>query len=44
VHLAIHTGAGEPKVIKLGDGYRVNPSSGLRAELDHLLGAEAIAA
>jgi DNA polymerase-3 subunit alpha len=44
VHLAIHTGAGEPMVIKLGDGYRVNPSSGLRAELDHLLGAEAIAA
>ena len=44
VHLAIHTGEGEPKVIKLGDGYRVNPSSGLRAELDHLLGATAVAA
>jgi DNA polymerase-3 subunit alpha len=44
VRLAIRTGEGKPKEIKLGDGYRVNPSSGLRAELDHLLGAEAIAA
>ena len=44
VHLAIRTGEGKPKEIKLGDGYRVNPSSGLRAELDHLLGAAAIAA
>jgi DNA polymerase III subunit alpha len=44
VHLAIRTGQGQPKEIKLGDGYRVNPSSGLRAELDHLLGAAAIAA
>jgi DNA polymerase-3 subunit alpha len=44
VHLAIRTGDGEPKEIKLGDGYRVNPSSGLRAELDHLLGTKAIAA
>ncbi|HWO16586.1 MAG TPA: DNA polymerase III subunit alpha, partial [Solirubrobacterales bacterium] len=44
VHLAIRTGQGQPKEIKLGDGYRVNPSSGLRAELDHLLGAVAIAA
>ena len=31
-------GEGEPKELKLGDGYRVRPSSGLRAELDHLLG------
>jgi DNA polymerase III subunit alpha len=44
VHLTIHTGEGKPKEIKLGNGYRVNPSSGLRAELDHLLGAAAIAA
>ncbi len=44
VHLAIRTGQGEPKEIKLGDGYKVNPSSGLRAELDHLLGTAAIAA
>jgi DNA polymerase III subunit alpha len=44
VHLAIRTGSGKPKEIKLGDGYRVNPSGGLRAELDHLLGPAAIAA
>ena len=45
VHLEIDNGNGEPKnQIKLGDDYRVRPSSGLRAELDHLLGAEALAA
>jgi DNA polymerase-3 subunit alpha len=44
VLLAIRTGEGKPKEFKLGDGYRVNPSSGLRAELDHLLGAAAMAA
>ena len=44
VHLEIDNGNGEPKRIKLGDDYRVRPSSGLRAELDHLLGAEAMAA
>ncbi len=44
VHLEIDNGSGAPKLIKLGDDYRVRPSSGLRAELDHLLGAEAMAA
>jgi DNA polymerase-3 subunit alpha len=44
VLLAVRTGNGKPKEFKLGDGYRVNPSSGLRAELDHLLGAAALAA
>ncbi len=44
VHLAIHDGDGEPMEIKLGDGYKVRPSSGLRAELGHILGSEAMAA
>ncbi len=44
VHLAIRTSAGESKEMKLGNGYRVNPSSGLRAELDTILGSEAMAA
>ncbi len=44
VHLAIRTRAGKSKEMKLGNGYRVNPSSGLRAELGHILGMEAMAA
>jgi DNA polymerase-3 subunit alpha len=44
VHLAIRTAAGESKRLLLGDGYRVRPSSGLRAELGHILGPEALAA
>jgi len=44
VHLAIRTRAGESKRLLLGDGYRVRPSSGLRAELDHVLGQSALAA
>jgi DNA polymerase III subunit alpha len=45
VHLAIRTAAGESKRLLLGDGYRVRPSSGLRAELGHILGpAETLAA
>jgi DNA polymerase-3 subunit alpha len=44
VHLAIANGNGEPREIKLGDGYKVRPSSGLRAELDHVLGVDALAA
>ena len=44
VHLAIRNGSGKPKEIRLGSDYRVNPSSGLRAELDHLLGTEVMAA
>jgi DNA polymerase-3 subunit alpha len=44
VHLAIANGNGEPREIKLGNGYKVRPSSGLRAELDHVLGVDALAA
>jgi DNA polymerase III subunit alpha len=43
VHLAISSGSDKPTEIKLGDGYRVRPSSGLRAELDQVLG-DALAA
>jgi DNA polymerase III subunit alpha len=44
VHLAIRGEDGRPIEVKLGDGYRVRPSSGLRAELDQVLGADALAA
>ena len=44
VHLAIRTGEGEPKEIRLGRSYRVRPSRGLKAELDHMLGPDALAA
>ena len=45
VHLAIRGEDGTPTEVKLGDGYRVRPSSGLRAELDQVLGgADALAA
>jgi DNA polymerase III subunit alpha len=45
VHLAIRGEDGRPTEMKLGDGYRVRPSSGLRAELDQILGgADALAA
>jgi DNA polymerase-3 subunit alpha len=44
VHLAIRTRGGESKRLLLGDGYRVRPSSGLRAELGHVLGPDALAA
>jgi DNA polymerase III subunit alpha len=44
VHLAIRGENGKPTEVKLGDGYRVRPSSGLRAELDQVLGADALAA
>ena len=44
VHLAIRTAVGEAKEIRLGSGYRVRPSSGLRAELGHMLGPDALAA
>ena len=37
VHLVMETSEG-PKSLRLGDGYRVRPSSGLLAELDHVLG------
>jgi DNA polymerase III subunit alpha len=44
VHLAIRGENGRPTEVKLGDGYRVRPSSSLRAELDQVLGADALAA
>ncbi|MBW8059262.1 MAG: DNA polymerase III subunit alpha [Solirubrobacterales bacterium] len=44
VHLAIRPREGEPRQIRLGDGYRVRPSSGLRAELGHVLGPDSLAA
>jgi DNA polymerase-3 subunit alpha len=45
VHLAIRGEDGAPTEVKLGDGFRVRPSSGLRAELDQVLGsADALAA
>ena len=33
-----------PKSLKLGNDYRVRPSSGLLAEIDHVLGQAALAA
>jgi DNA polymerase III subunit alpha len=44
VHLAIRGENGVPTEVKLGDSYRVRPSSGLRAELDQVLGTDALAA
>jgi DNA polymerase-3 subunit alpha len=45
VHLAVRGEDGRPTEMRLGDGYRVRPSSGLRAELDQILGgADALAA
>ena len=44
VHLAVRNGDDRPTEWKLGDGYRVRPSSGLRTELDHVLGSDALAA
>jgi DNA polymerase-3 subunit alpha len=45
VHLAVRDEDGTPSELRLGDGYRVRPSSGLRAELDQILGgADALAA
>jgi len=44
VHLAICNGEGKPTVVKLGNRYRVRASSGLRAELGHVLGPKALAA
>jgi DNA polymerase-3 subunit alpha len=44
VHLEIRGEDGSPTEVKLGDGFKVRPSSGLRAELDHVLGPDALAA
>ena len=44
VLLAINGAEGGPMELRLGDGYRVRPSNGLRAELDHVLGPDSLAA
>jgi len=44
VHLAIRSGAAEPRRFLLGERYRVRPSGRLRSELDHVLGTAALAA
>jgi DNA polymerase-3 subunit alpha len=44
VLLAISGADGGPMELRLGDGYRVRPSNGLRAELDNVLGPDALAA
>jgi DNA polymerase-3 subunit alpha len=44
VHLAIRSADGNSRQIKLGKDYRVRPSSGLRAELGHVLGSDSLAA
>jgi DNA polymerase-3 subunit alpha len=44
VHLAVTPGEGEPTKLVLGDPYRVRNSSGLRAELGHVLGPDSLAA
>jgi DNA polymerase-3 subunit alpha len=44
VHLAIRSEDGEPRRLVLGDGYKVRPTSGLLAELGHVLGVDALAA
>jgi DNA polymerase-3 subunit alpha len=43
VHLVMQTSAG-PRSLKLGNEYRVRPSSHLMAEIDHVLGQAALAA
>jgi DNA polymerase-3 subunit alpha len=43
VHLVMQTSEG-PKSLRLGNEYRVRPSSGLLAEIDHVLGQAALAA
>ena len=43
VHLVMETSAG-PRSLKLGNDYRVRPSSSLLAEIDHVLGQAALAA
>ncbi|HEX3173702.1 MAG TPA: DNA polymerase III subunit alpha [Solirubrobacterales bacterium] len=43
VHVAVADGGGKPSELKLGDEFRVRPSS-LRAELGHMPGIDALAA
>jgi DNA polymerase-3 subunit alpha len=44
VHLAVRKGSGETTVLQCGEGFRVRPSGRLQSELDHVLGAAALAA
>ncbi len=44
VHLAVSNGNGETTVLRCGEGFRVRPSGRLQSELDHVLGAAALAA
>jgi DNA polymerase III subunit alpha len=44
VHLSISDGNGTRSELKLGEEFRVRPSSKLLSELDHLLGVDALAA
>jgi DNA polymerase-3 subunit alpha len=44
VHLMVRNGNGETTVLQCGEGLRVRPSGRLQSELDHLLGAAALAA
>ncbi len=44
VHLAVRNGSGETTVLQCGEGFRVRPSGRLQSELDHVLGAAALAA
>jgi DNA polymerase-3 subunit alpha len=44
VHLAVTPDEGEPTKLVLGDPYRVRNTSGLRAELGHVLGPDSLAA
>ncbi len=44
VHLAVRNGNGETTVLQCGEGFRVRPSGRLQSELDHVLGAAALAA
>jgi DNA polymerase-3 subunit alpha len=44
VHLAIRNGNGETTVLQCGEAFRVRPSGRLQSELDHVLGAAALAA
>ena len=44
VHLAVTPDEGEPTRLVLGDAYRVRNTSGLRAELGHVLGPDSLAA
>ena len=44
VHLAVSNGNGETTVLQCGEGFRVRPSGRLQSELDHVLGAAALAA